>query len=110
MIRAFDKTYAYPEFNSEFGELPDNSILFLSDARGIYIPQNFAESVDRENVANVGDWAWTAIKAGPDDESYWDAWVEICDNAVVRTKDGKNAYAIWQDGDCWLIPLTERAS
>jgi hypothetical protein len=83
-------------------------VLFLSDARGVYIPRDFANSWDKEErarrVANVSNKDWAILEAGPDAEGYWDAWLDVCDIAVVIDDNGV-AYTVYQDGDCWLIPV-----
>jgi photosystem II stability/assembly factor-like uncharacterized protein len=99
------RRYSWPEWDSERDELPDGSLLFLSDSRGIYIPQNFAESVDFTNTAGIRPEDWSTLEAGPDHEWYWEAWAAVCDNGTVRDSKSGTVYGIWQDGDCWLIPL-----
>ena len=86
-------------------------MLWLSDARGQYIPRDFAQSfADRaKSVTGVSDEDWAILEAGPDscsNESYWDAWDDVCNNAVVTNAHG-NKYTIWQndDYDCWLVPI-----
>lgn len=86
-------------------DIPDGSLLYLSDARGIYIPQNFAEQTDRHCVTGVTDDDWNTLLAGPDHEWYWEAWESFCNNAVVTSPDNGKRYRIYQDGDCWLIPV-----
>lgn len=78
--------------------------LFLSDARGIYIPRDFAESIKRDCVAGVSDEDWTTLEAGPDHEWYWEAWDDVCDKAVITDPSNGTVYTVYQDGDCWLIP------
>lgn len=90
-------------------------LLWLSDARGVYIPRDFANSfADRaKHVANVSAEDWSILELGPDstddagnfvsNESYWDTWTDVCDNAVVTDEHGAE-YTIWQEGDCWLVP------
>lgn len=82
-------------------------MLWLNDARGIYIPRDFAKSfADRaKSVANVTDEDWAILEAGPgpDNDGYWDAWTEVCDSAVVTDNNGVK-YTVHQEGDCWLIP------
>jgi hypothetical protein len=80
-------------------------MLWLSDARGIYIPRDFANSfADRaKHVQNVSDEDWAILEAGPDHEWYWEAWVNVCDNAIVTDNDGVR-FRVHQDGNCWLIP------
>jgi len=82
-------------------------ILFLSDARGVYIPRDFAQSWDAEErarrVANVTNEDWAILEAGPEHPEYWDAWQEVCDSAIV-TDDNGVRYHVNQDGDCWLVP------
>lgn len=79
-------------------------LLFLSDARGVYIPRDFALSVKRDCVANVDAEQWAILEAGPDHEHYWDVWSEVCDDATVTDPDTGIVYAVHQDGDCWLVP------
>lgn len=81
-------------------------LLWLSDARGIYIPQKFAESFSEraKHVSGVTDEQWGVLEQGPDHESYWDVWQEVCDSAVVTDNEG-HKFTIRQDGDCWLVPV-----
>jgi hypothetical protein len=80
-------------------------LLWLSDARGQYIPRDFARSfVDRDkHVSGVSAEDWQTLENGPDDEWYWEAWTSVCDNATVTDENGVE-YSIWQEGDCWLVP------
>lgn len=80
-------------------------LLWLSDARGVYIPRDFAKSfTDRANhVSGVDDEDWAILEAGPDHEHYWDVWTEVCGNAVVTDEIGIK-YRLNQDGDLWLVP------
>lgn len=77
-------------------------ILLFGDHRGIYIPQNFANEMDRTRVAGVSDDDYAILEAGPDHESYWDVWQDVCDYAELTDNDGEQ-YFIYQDGDCWGI-------
>lgn len=79
-------------------------MLWLSDARGVYIPRDFANSfTDRAKwVQGVDDATWAILEAGPDHDEYWDAWTDVCDNATVT--DGSTVCRLYQDGDLWLIP------
>lgn len=81
-------------------------MLWLAEARGIYIPRDFAESFnDRAaSVAGVTDEQWAVLEAGPDHEHYWDVWMEVCDNAIVTDKCNVQ-YRVEQNGDCWLVPI-----
>lgn len=83
--------------------LPEESELFASDARGIYIPQHFAESVQRDKVSNVKEESWTILEAGPYHELYWDVWCEVLDDAKLTDSNGR-VWSLWQDGDLWLVP------
>ena len=60
--------------------------LLITDASGIYVPQRFMEEyasewnlefVDAESIESLKD---------VDDENYWDAWIDVTDNATH--KDG----------------------
>jgi len=81
-------------------------LLWLSDARGIYIPRDFADSfADRaKHVSGVSAEDWTVLEAGPDHEWYWEAWQDVLDNAIV-TDDAGTQFTVHQDGDCWLVPV-----
>ena len=79
-------------------------LLWLSDARGRYIPRDFANSfVDRDkHVQNVSEENWQILE-DPDHEWYWEAWDEVLQNAVVTDDEGTR-FTLHQDGDLWLIP------
>jgi len=82
----------------------DAELLFDSN-RGVYIPQNFAEEMKRECVAGVDDETWKTLEAGPDHEWYWDAWMDVTDNAEITEPSTGMKYYLYQDGDVWLVPI-----
>ena len=95
-------------------------ILLLSDARGQYIPRDFAREVHRWAISGVDQADLDYLARGPgglldnDEDSalvgdetvrgefYWDVWEIVVNNAVV-TDDKGQEYFVYQDGDCWLI-------
>jgi hypothetical protein len=81
-------------------------MLWLSDARGVFIPRDFARSfVDRaKSVTGVIEEQWQVLEAGPDQELYWDVWDEVIGGAIITDENGVK-YTIWQNGDCWLVPV-----
>lgn len=80
-------------------------LLWLSDARGIYIPRDFAASFkDRsKSVSGVSAEDWSILDAGPDHEHYWEAWDDVLRDACVTDDDGIR-FHVYQEGDLWLIP------
>ena len=78
-------------------------ILLLSDARGQYIPRDFAREVKRECVSGISADEWETLEAGPDHEWYWETWNDVERNAVITDSTTGIQYHIMQDGDCWLI-------
>ena len=107
LSRAVDlwATIAESELEDMDDVITPDSELFLSDARGVYIPRDFAESVRRELVENVSDDEWQIMLSGPEHEWYWDAWNDVEQKAVIN--DGNRRWTLYQDGDLWLIPITE---
>jgi hypothetical protein len=84
-------------------------ILFASDSRGAYIPQHFAESIDKDRVTLGGfnpssiDECLEICAQGPDHENYWDAWADLLDSLTVTVKENGQTFRLYQDGDLWLI-------
>jgi hypothetical protein len=80
-------------------------LLWLSDARGVYIPRDFANSFANRavSVSGVSDEDWTTLESGPDAEWYWESWETVLNNATVIDDEGVK-FSVYQDGDCWLIP------
>lgn len=83
-------------------------MLWLDDHRGVYIPRDFANSfADRaKSVSGVSPEDWAILEAGPEscsNESYWDVWSDVCDNAVVTDENGVK-FRLHQDGALWLVP------
>jgi hypothetical protein len=94
--------------------LPENSVLYADSNRGIYIPQHFAESIKRDCVTGLSEADWRCLEAGPPGsifadgegcEWYWETWDRVLNNAVITEPDTGNKYALYQDGDLWLIPV-----
>ncbi len=74
------------------------SVLFADSARGIYIPQHFAESIDPTQWRYIDSDDLSTLRAGPDSEFYWEAWDSVLNNA--ESVDGG---ILHQDGDLWII-------
>ena len=79
-------------------------MLYLSDARGIYIPRDFARDTKRDCISGVDAADLELLARGPDEEWYWDAWASVLDNARVTDPVSGVVYRVDQDGDCWLVP------
>lgn len=79
-----------------------NAIQLLFDSnRGIYIPQAFAADIDTSKFDGIDADDLRTLQLGPEDESYWDAWASILDNAEFK-KDG-NTWRLHQDGDLFMV-------
>ena len=84
-------------------DLPENAILYADSARGIYIPQHFAESIKRDCVTGISPVQFAILRHGPEDEFYWDVWCEVEQSAIVTGSNGQE-FCLYQDGDLWLVP------
>lgn len=87
----------------------ENAILYADSSRGVYIPQYFAKSINRECVSGLDNDpdAMEDVLKGPDlCHQYWEAWEYILDNAIVTDLFGTR-YTLYQDGDLWLMPIVE---
>ena len=73
--------------------------LLISESRGVYIPQHFAQDFDLPAFGLAEDDEDVAIlRSDPDHEHYWDAWDAVMDKA--KTAEGGYLH---QDGDLWLV-------
>ena len=94
-------------------ETKPEPLLWLTDARGIYIPQAFAQSfgddLRMKAVANVSDEDWKILEAGPEHEHYWETWEKVERDATVTMPDGI-VYTVLESSDVWLIPVGMRWS
>jgi hypothetical protein len=81
-----------------------NAELYADSNRGVYIPQHFAESINRACVTGVSEEDYNILLAGPEHEFYWETWGRVTDNAVITNPNtGKECY-LYQDGDLWVVP------
>ena len=93
---------AYAEDEAEL----QNAILLFDSNRGIYIPQNFAQEMNREMITGVTAEQWEILEDGPDHEWYWETWSEVESDAILNHPDHGKMY-LKQDGDLWAIPSKE---
>ena len=56
---------------------------FLDDARGIYLPRDFARIVDQRWWFGITPENLAILEEGPDHEHYWEAWDEVCKDAFA---------------------------
>lgn len=73
--------------------------LLLTDARGVYIPRDFAEGFDLS--AWHIDFDVSAL-SNPKSDLYWDTWERVVSSAFLLDAEG-NCFTLWQDGDLWAI-------
>lgn len=77
-------------------------MLYADSARGVYIPQHFAQTIRQDAIRNVRPELLDVLAAGPDGPDYWEIWQDVVDNASVT--DAGVCYFLHEDGDLWLIP------
>lgn len=75
--------------------------LFADGNRGVYVPQHFAESVNRGNVEGVTESDYAILADGPDHDLYWETWDRVLNNCRITTPDG--VWTLHQDGDLWVV-------
>ena len=79
--------------------------LFCDGASGIYIPQRFANEVNRDKLSGVSDADLAILAIGPHEDDtpdhYWDTWADVLDNA--RLTVDSHIYTLYQDGDLWCV-------
>lgn len=75
--------------------------LLIDDARGIYIPKNFAENFDLDEWGINGEEA-APLLYGPDHEEYWDAWEDVLRHAEY-TDDKGFKWTLYQGGDLFCV-------
>lgn len=76
--------------------------LYAADNRGIYIPQYFAQTINRDLVHGVPEEDWKILESGPDNEYYWEAWDGVLFNAKIKASNAPEGF-LYQDGDLWII-------
>ena len=84
--------------------MKDNIILLLSDARGIYIPRDFAQDFDFDADGWQGVSAEDrAILSDPENDWYWETWDKVLGNAYYIDEVSGWVYHLHQDGDLWAL-------
>ena len=76
--------------------------IYADASRGQYIPKFFADSIREDCVSCVTQEQFAALCDGPDNESYWDTWESVLNNAVIRDSAG-NEWTLYQDGDLFMV-------
>ena len=78
---------------------PDDVTLFLDECRGIYIPCDFAKSINREYIINREKWESDLdflAKSETEKDGYWDIWQDVLDQ--LKVKIGRRTYFFYQHG------------
>ena len=81
----------------------DFVVCLLDSARGIYIPQAFAEQFSADEWG-IGAEEFEILLAGPDNELYWETWDDVLHNAEYIDPKG-NKYRLHQDDDLFAYCL-----
>jgi len=72
--------------------------LVVDSHHGVYCPQIFAQTINRELFPEITEETWDILESGPDNELYWDTWAY--DVEGQETIDGG---VVFQDGDVWIV-------
>ena len=72
--------------------------LLVDSRHGVYCPQVFAETVDRDMFPTITENAWKILEAGPNHDEYWDVWADD-----VEGQESIDGAIIYQDGDVWAV-------
>ena len=72
--------------------------LMVDSRHGVYCPQVFALTANRDMFPSIADESWTVLEAGPEHELYWDTWVY-----KVEGQESTDGGVIYQDGDIWVV-------
>jgi hypothetical protein len=75
--------------------------ILLDGLRGIYVPQKFAQL---EGISGIPAEDLAILRAGPDHESYWEAWEDALRFGEITVAG--ICYSLHQsdEGDLWAIP------
>jgi hypothetical protein len=74
-----------------------HSQLILSDSHGVYIPQVFYNNFDFDTW-NLKKDEFPALD-DPQNESYWDSWNDLLNNAIKKDDANKCHWNLEQEGD-----------
>lgn len=86
------------------GTLITEPLLFFTDARGTYIPKDFAEFLNgNEKVEHNIAQEDIEVLLNPDNEFYWDVWEGVLESKF-KVKDTGQVLELYQDGDLWVLP------
>jgi hypothetical protein len=75
-------------------------VLYADSARGIYIPQYFAESSSK-GWSGVEESERDILLEGPEHLEYWDAWCKVLDNAEYHNHG--HVWRLYQNGDLFVV-------
>lgn len=78
--------------------------LWFSDARGIYIPRDFAEFLNgNEKISHDVPQEDIDILLDPDHDLYWEVWDSVMEKKFTVIETGQ-VLEIYQNGDLWIMP------
>ena len=75
--------------------------ILLDGLRGIYVPQKFAQL---EGVSGIVSEDLTILRAGPDHESYWEAWEDALRFGEITVAGVCYSLHQSEEGDLFAIP------
>lgn len=104
-IKIIEDDSALCRVGSETGPVEMVRVLLLSDARGIYIPRDFADGFNHEHWGLTSDEAKKNLEflKDPEDEWYWEAWNDVMNEAKATDPKTGLVYTLEQDGDLWAV-------
>lgn len=91
-----------------YKDLKNEVVLLLDGVRGCNLPQDFIAETEGVQgwTYNVSTEDIETLKAGPDEEWYWEAWNNVLDNAYFTYIDGTKGilYISEEYSDLFIIP------
>jgi len=80
--------------------------ILLSDARGIYIPRDFAEILEGGKIEHTLSEEDLEILMDPEHDEYWTVWDEVLYSGRYSFKiiETDQEIEFYQEGDLWVLP------
>jgi hypothetical protein len=90
--------------------LPDYRQCFVDSAHGVYVPQQFAASIEGHERSwrldsDTSSIALNVLRAGPDHPLYWEEWEHVLSTARLPYRDALPINVTPDEADTWVWTL-----
>ncbi|TQE99196.1 MAG: hypothetical protein FKY71_09960 [Spiribacter salinus] len=94
-------------FHPDFTRRTPERIFLLDASRGIYLPRDFTDLVDADQLTGADPIDWSIVNGGPGNDYYYESWDALLRNMRMRSRSRGTIFRFEEDEEGNLFAVED---